>query len=62
MIIDCPTVAFISSLVSNKQLSKHWENQYWDEKPNETPAPVVMVHLTPMTVFQSKEYEEWRKR
>lgn len=55
IIIDCPTLAFISSLVSNERLS-----QYWEEGPCET--PVVIVHLTPMRVFQSKEYEEWRKR
>ena len=60
IIIDCPTLAFIPSLVSNKRLCQHWEGQYWDENPKST--PVVMAHLTPMRVFQSKEYEEWRKR
>jgi len=60
IIIDCPTLAFIPSLVSNKRLRQHWEGQYWEEGPNRT--PVVMVHLTPMRVFQSKEYEVWRKR
>ena len=60
IVIDCPTLAFIPSLVSNKRLRQHWEGQYWEEGPNRT--PVVMVHLTPMRVFQNKEYEKWRKR
>lgn len=60
IIIDCPTLAFIPSLVSNKRLQQHCESQYWEEGPKKT--PVVMVHLTPMEVFQSKEYEAWRKR
>ena len=60
IIIDCPTLAFMPSLVSNKRLQQHWESQYWEEGPKKT--PVVIVHLTPMEVFQSKEYEVWRKR
>ena len=55
IIIECPTAEFISSLVSNEQLRK-----YWEEGPCTT--PVVIVHLTPMAVFQNKEYEDWMKR
>ncbi|XP_078348561.1 zinc phosphodiesterase ELAC protein 2-like [Oculina patagonica] len=55
IIVDCPTPMFISSLVSNEHL-----RQYWEEGPCVTPA--VIVHLTPMNIFQSEEYEEWRKR
>lgn len=54
LIIECPTVAFIQFLVSNEQLKK-----YWEQGPCLT--PVIIVHLTPMAIFQSKEYEHWRK-
>lgn len=54
LIIECPTVAFIPSLVSNEQLKKYWEGG-----PNLT--PVIIVHLTPMNVFQNEEYKDWMK-
>ncbi|KAJ7372606.1 Zinc phosphodiesterase ELAC protein 2 [Desmophyllum pertusum] len=54
MIIDCLS-NFLPSLMSNKQLQ-----QYWEKGPFMT--PVVIVHLIPMRVFQSTEYEEWMKR
>ena len=52
LIIECPTVAFIPSLVSNEKLKKYWEGG-----PNFT--PVIIVHLTPMDVFQNEEYKDW---
>lgn len=55
MIIECPTVDHIPTLVTNKQL-----NQYWEENSHVTPA--VIVHLTPMIVFENKEYKQWRER
>lgn len=55
MIIECPTVSYISSLVANVQLS-----QYWDGGSHVTPA--IIVHLTPMIVFENEEYKQWRNR
>ena len=55
MIIECPAVDYIPSLVTNKQL-----NQYWEENSHVTPA--VIVHLTPMIVFENEEYKQWRER
>lgn len=55
MIIDCPSVDFMSSLECNKQLSRHCEEGAY-------PTPVIIVHLTPMSVFRSHEYEKWRNR
>ena len=55
MIIECPTVSYISSLVANVQLS-----QYWDGGLHVT--PVIIVHLTPMIVFENEEYKQWRNR
>ena len=55
MIIECPTVGHIPSLVTNKQL-----NQYWEENTHVMPA--VIVHLTPMIVFENEEYKQWRQR
>ena len=55
MIIECPTVDYIPSLVTNKQL-----NQLWEENSHVTPA--VIVHLTPMIVFENEEYKQWRER
>lgn len=55
IIIDCPTVDYIPSLMSNEQLSRHHEG-------GSCATPVVIVHLTPMSVFQNGEYEMWRNR
>ena len=56
MIVDCPTVHYVSSLVTNDLFSQHWAEGY-------KPTPVVMVHLTPLELFQHHpEYTEWRKR
>ena len=55
MIIECPTVDYIPSLVTNKQL-----NQYWEENSHVMPA--VIIHLTPMIVFENEEYNQWRER
>ena len=55
MIIECPAVDYIPSLVTNKQL-----NQLWEENSHVTPA--VIVHLTPMIVFENEEYKQWRER
>ncbi|CAH3015232.1 unnamed protein product [Porites evermanni] len=55
MIIECPSVDYIPSLVTNKQL-----NQYWEE--NTRVMPAVIVHLTPMIVFENEEYKQWRER
>ena len=55
IIIDCPTVDYIPSLMSNEQLRRHHEG-------GSCATPVVIVHLTPMSVFQSGEYEMWRNR
>ncbi|XP_015768967.1 PREDICTED: zinc phosphodiesterase ELAC protein 2-like [Acropora digitifera] len=55
LIIDCPSTDFISSLVSNEHLSRHFEE-------GSCPTAVIIIHLTPMSVFESHEYVEWRNR
>ncbi|XP_067043243.1 zinc phosphodiesterase ELAC protein 2-like isoform X1 [Acropora muricata] len=55
LIIDCPSTDFISSLVSNEHLSRHFED-------GSCPTAVIIIHLTPMSVFESHEYVEWRNR
>ena len=55
MIIDCPTVEYMSSLVCNEQLSQYLDGQSHD-------TPVLIVHLTPMRVFESEQYKQWRNR
>lgn len=55
MIIDCPSMDFISSLVGNEHLSRHFEE-------GSCPTATIIIHLTPMSVFESHEYVEWRNR
>ena len=55
LIIDCPSTDFISSLVSNEHLSRHFEE-------GSCPTAVIIIHLTPMSVFESHEYVEWKNR
>ena len=55
MIVDCPSEDFLQSLVCNEHLRRHYEGG-----PCET--PVVIVHLTPMSIFMSEPYKRWRNR
>uniref|UniRef100_T1J1X8 Zinc phosphodiesterase ELAC protein 2 n=1 Tax=Strigamia maritima TaxID=126957 RepID=T1J1X8_STRMM len=49
IIVDCPSVEFLDSLLESKQFEKHQ-------------IPVLIVHFTPIDVFNHANYKEWISR
>ena len=53
IIIDCPSMEFVPQLVDNTKFTKYQTDR------NDV-SLLVMVHLSPMEVFQCLEYQAWR--
>ncbi|CAL1538856.1 unnamed protein product [Lymnaea stagnalis] len=55
LVLECPSLEFLPSLSKNKVLQ-----EYITENPEKSFS--IVIHMTPASVFNSKDYQLWMKR
>lgn len=56
-VVDCPSEDYLDSLLSNQQLSTHQ-----DCGDDDARKPALVIHLTPVQVFETQMYQQWMDR
>ncbi|XP_070185734.1 zinc phosphodiesterase ELAC protein 2-like [Littorina saxatilis] len=57
LIVDCPTEEYMDTFLSNEKLASHQGCA-----GNNPQKPALVVHMTPLQVFQTQEYQQWMER
>lgn len=58
VVVECPSLDYLESLVTNSQLLKYT----LQERSDEESEPCLIVHCSPAAVMSSDAYQSWMSK